>query len=113
MPFVFQAACGLLSSGIRKYSLVLQTLEIPTAILLWCIIAFAATDVIFVFDKEDYHYQKKGQWVRVLKHLCQASIIAAAIFVVEKTIIQLISIAYYQKQYGASHGSSPTMAILD
>ncbi|KAL9526977.1 Mechanosensitive ion channel protein [Sphaerulina musiva] len=99
MPFVFQAACGLLSSGIRKYSLVLQTLEIPTSILLWCIIAFAATDVIFVFDKEDYHHQKKGQWVRVLKHLCQASIIAAAIFVVEKTIIQLISIAYYQKQY--------------
>lgn len=32
-PIKFQATCGLISTGIRKYSFVLKALEIPTASL--------------------------------------------------------------------------------
>ena len=103
----------MISTGMRKYSLVLKALEIPLSILLWCIVAFGATDVIFIFDKDVYHDPEKprGKWIRILKHVCQASIIAAAIFVVEKTIIQLISIAYYQKQYGESRAVESCVVV--
>ncbi|KAI5363769.1 putative EF-hand domain, mechanosensitive ion channel MscS, EF-hand domain pair [Septoria linicola] len=99
VPIVFQAACGLISAGMRKYSLILKSLEIPLSFLFWTIAAFGSTNIITVFDKADFYQQYKGQWVRVLNQVCKASIIAAGIFTVEKTIIQLISIAYYQEQY--------------
>ncbi|USW56101.1 Putative EF-hand domain-containing protein [Septoria linicola] len=99
VPIVFQAACGLISAGMRKYSLILKSLEIPLSFLFWTIAAFGSTIIITVLDKADFYQHHKGQWVRVLNQVCKASIIAAGIFTVEKTIIQLISIAYYQKQY--------------
>lgn len=99
-PIVFQAACGMISTGIRKYSLVLKALEIPLSLLFWSIVSFATTDVIYVYDKGVYNTGKGGAWIKTLKMVWKAGIIVAAIFLVEKTIMQLISINYHRKQFG-------------
>ncbi|KAF7195002.1 Mechanosensitive ion channel protein Msy1 [Pseudocercospora fuligena] len=98
-PIVFQAACGMISTGIRKYSLVLKALEIPLSLLFWSIVSFATTDVIYVYDKGVYNTGKGGAWIKTLKMVWKAGIIVAAIFLVEKTIMQLISINYHRKQF--------------
>lgn len=102
LPILFQGACGVISTGVRKYSLVLKALEIPMATLLWTILCFTSTDIIFIFDREAFEKHHRGKWINTLRHVFIAGSIAAAIFVVEKTIIQLISINYYRKQYGMS-----------
>lgn len=99
-PILFQAACGLISTGIRKYSLVLKALEIPLSLFLWTIVSYATTNVIFVYDKGPYNSGAGGGWIRTLKTVWKAGIIVAAIFLVEKTIMQLISINYHRKQFG-------------
>jgi hypothetical protein len=48
--FVFQAVGGLISSGIRKYSLLLKALETPISLFLWAILAFATHRLVYVFD---------------------------------------------------------------
>jgi hypothetical protein len=48
--FVFQAVGGLISSGIRKYSLLLEALETPFSLFLWAILAFATHRLVYVFD---------------------------------------------------------------
>lgn len=95
VPIVFQFACGLISTGIRKYSLVLKALEIPLSLLLWSIVAYATTSVICIFD----HGKCDRNWLTILEQVFKAGIIVAAIFLIEKTIMQLISINYHHKQY--------------
>ena len=102
LPIAFQALCGLISTGIRKYSLVLMALEIPVSLFLWSIVAWATTPVICVFNKgfwgsDDY----EASWVKTLNTVFKALIIVAAIFLAEKTFVQLVSIGYHRKQYDA------------
>lgn len=95
LPIIFQAACGLISTGIRKYSLVLTALEIPISLFLWALVSYTTTKVVCVFDNG-----KCGRdWLRILRMVFKAGIVVAAIFLVEKTIMQLISINYHRKQY--------------
>lgn len=39
IPHVFQFLCGIVSSGTKKYALVLRKLEIPITLLLWAIVS--------------------------------------------------------------------------
>lgn len=39
IPYVFQFLCGIVSSGTRKYALVLRSLETPIALLLWSVVS--------------------------------------------------------------------------
>ncbi|KAK5724398.1 hypothetical protein LTR15_004443 [Elasticomyces elasticus] len=95
LPIVFQAACGVISTGIRKYSLVLMALEIPVSFFLWSIMAWATSHMICAFDS----CGDKDNWLATLKTAFKALIIVAAIFLAEKTFVQLISINYHRKQY--------------
>lgn len=110
LPIVFQAACGLISTGIRKYSLVLKALEIPVSLLLWAILAYLTHPVICAFDK---HHCQAG-WVHTLATVFKASIVVAAIFLAEKTLVQLVSINYHHKQYNDKiRDSKKLIRLLD
>lgn len=39
IPYVFQTLCGFVSSGTRKYALILRALETPITIVIWCVIS--------------------------------------------------------------------------
>lgn len=39
IPYVFQTLCGFVSSGTRKYALILRALELPITIVIWCVIS--------------------------------------------------------------------------
>lgn len=102
LPFVFQACCGLISSGIRKYSIILTSLEVPVSLFLWTIVAYGTSHVIEKFTVIDGTTSPAGHvdpWIETLRTVFKAGIIVAAIFLAEKTFIQLISINYHRKQY--------------
>lgn len=39
LPFIFQTLCGIVSSGTRKYALILRALETPLTIVFWSIVS--------------------------------------------------------------------------
>lgn len=39
IPYVFQFLCGIVSSGTRKYALILRALETPITLVLWAVIS--------------------------------------------------------------------------
>ena len=39
IPYVFQFLCGIVSSGTRKYALILRALETPITIVLWSVVS--------------------------------------------------------------------------
>jgi small-conductance mechanosensitive channel len=110
LPVIFQAACGLVSTGIRKYSLVLMALEIPLSLFLASIMNWATVPVICSFDQR--HCGDK--WVDTLHTICLATIAVAAVFLAEKFFVQLISINYHRKQYDRKiKDSKRLISILD
>lgn len=110
LPILFQAACGLISTGIRKYSLVLMALEIPLSLFIWSIVAYGTVPVICVFDQ-----QVCGtSWVSTLQTALKATIAVTAIFLAEKFFVQLVSINYHRKQYDSKiRHSKRVIHILD
>ncbi|CAD0109405.1 unnamed protein product [Aureobasidium uvarum] len=110
LPVVFQAACGIVSTGIRKYSLVLMALEIPISLFLASIVNWATVPVICSFDQGHCH----DQWLVTLHTVCLATIAVAAVFLAEKFFVQLISINYHRKQYDRKiKDSKRLISILD
>lgn len=86
-----------------------MALEIPLSLLIWTCGGFSASHIITIFDKEkcDVEYPIPGGlnsnpcegWPKTVQRVFLASIIVSAIFLAEKTIVQLIAINYHRKQY--------------
>lgn len=113
LPLLFQAVAGVVSTGIRKYTQILQNLEIPVSLFLWSIVNFTtSTQVITYFckyddslrdangDKISQQVQCNPTWQAIVSKVFKAGIIAAALFLAEKTFIQVVSVNYHRKQYG-------------
>lgn len=60
IPFVFQFLCGIISSGTRKYALLLKALEIPLSLIGWSVTSLATfipvclrlVDLIIVWGRD-------------------------------------------------------------
>lgn len=110
LPVLFQASCGLISTGIRKYSMVLLALEIPTSLFLWSIASWATLPVVCTFDQKHC----SDQWLATLRTILRATIAVTAVFLAEKFFVQLVSINYHHKQFHTKiKDSKRTIHILD
>lgn len=91
LPPVFMFFCGVVSSGTRKYATVLRALEIPFSLFFWGLASWLTFKYMFRDDA--------FEWVHTIKRILLSLFISAAVFLVEKTIVQLISITYHQRSF--------------
>ncbi|KAF2835868.1 hypothetical protein M501DRAFT_987818 [Patellaria atrata CBS 101060] len=110
VPYIFTFFCGIVSSGTRKYRLILVAIEVPISLLAWAVVAWATVPVIKSFDK----HRPNPEWINTLRRVILASICVAACFVFEKVIVQLVGINYHRKQFNARiHASKHKVRLLD
>ncbi|KAK3666812.1 hypothetical protein LTR22_002399 [Elasticomyces elasticus] len=100
LPIFFEIFAGFVSSGVRKYSMVLRSLEIPLSLVGWAV-ASLATFVPVMTGNPDNRGEPGGQkkWETIVQSILAAATISSVIFLGEKFIIQLISIDYHRKQF--------------
>ena len=100
LPKLFEIFAGFVSSGVRKYSMVLQALEIPLSLVGWAV-ASLATFIPVMTGNPDNRNDGVGQrkWETIVQSLLAAATIASLVYLGEKFIIQLISIDYHRKQF--------------
>ncbi|KAJ5258910.1 hypothetical protein N7524_010466 [Penicillium chrysogenum] len=103
IPYVFQFLCGIVSSGTRKYALILRALETPIALVIWVVISLVTFLPVMTLNPG-----KKGSgdtapkaWEKSVKNILFALLICSLIYLVEKALVQLISISYHRKQFDA------------
>jgi len=112
LPFVFQMLVGVVNSGIRKYSLVIRSLEIPLSLVGWTVTSLATFLPIMTRNPirrkmpapegvTDWKPTKPDEWENIVQQVLGAFVVASLIFLGEKLIIQLISINYHRKQFTA------------
>ena len=107
----------------------MTALEIPLSLFLWTIAAYGSSHVIgmVVFHaprhcselsgkiavENCFEAQKTGKdWLHTLEKVFLAGIVVTAIFLGEKTIVQIISIDYHRKQFDAKIKESKKLIWL-
>ena len=140
LPWIFQFLCGIVSSGTRKYMLVLKALEIPISLVGWALTSLATFIPIMTrnptqrsqqadklkaaqstttsapaatatagalnslsaaFDPKSKNGTEIQHWQSVVNKILAALLVASILLLLEKLIIQLISIGYHRKQFNA------------
>ncbi|OOQ82354.1 serine/threonine protein kinase [Penicillium brasilianum] len=103
IPYVFQFLCGIVSSGTRKYALILRALETPITIVLWSVISLVTFLPIMTMNpsKQSSDDTSVKSWEKSVKNILFALLVCSLIYLVEKALVQLISISYHRKQFDA------------
>src|SRR6266576_1145802 len=119
LPAIFEFLMGVVSTGVRKYALVLKTLEIPLSLVGWAIVSLATFIPVCTLSPaastNDLQKQvtlsipiARGErhggvahWQTVVRQILVAALISACILAAERFLIQLISINYHRKQFDA------------
>ena len=101
LPKLFQILAGVVSSGVRKYALVLHALEIPLSLVGWAVTSLATFMPIMTRNPTQRALKETGTqgWENIVQKVLGAAVVASLIFLAEKLIIQLISIDYHRKQF--------------
>ena len=144
LPYVFQFLCGIVSSGTRKYMLVLKALEIPLSLVGWALTSLATfipvmthnptqrsqqadknknqnkaaatttasapaasatsgalNSLSSAFDPKSTNGTAIQHWESVVNKILAAFLVASLLLLIEKLIIQLLSIGYHRRQFNA------------
>ena len=112
LPYIFQMLVGVVNSGIRKYSLVIRSLQIPLSLVGWTVTSLATFQPIMTRNPirrnlpapegvTDWNPTAPDEWETIVQQVLGAFVVASLIFLAEKLIIQLISINYHRKQFTA------------
>ena len=101
LPYVFQFLCGVVSSGTRKYSMVLTALEIPLSLVGWALTALTTFVPLMCLNPDQRSHNDTGlkYWESIVKDILFAAFFSTLILLAEKLLVQLISISYHRKQF--------------
>ncbi|KAK1144615.1 hypothetical protein N8T08_004918 [Aspergillus melleus] len=101
LPYIFQVLCGFVSSGTRKYALILHRLQIPIATVIWTVISLVTFLPIMTLNPVKQRQNDTGtkSWEKTMKNILFALFVCSLIFLAEKALVQLISISYHRKQF--------------
>jgi len=116
LPRVFRLCCGVISAGTRKHSLMIKALEVPLSITFWIIISWAAIPSIAAFDSDVNVTvtDSSVDWIKSLQKAFIASIPASCVFLVEKILIEFITVNYHRTQFSAKiHESKRRMHLFE
>jgi hypothetical protein len=96
IPYVFMFLCGVVSSGTRKYAMILKNLEIPLSLVGWAVTCFVTFSAL---TDSSINTPNPGRWVTIVKNLLGPALIASVVFLIEKLIVQFISINYHRRSF--------------
>jgi len=97
LPFVFQFIVGVVSSGTRKYALILAALEIPLSLVGWTVTSLATFRPLMT--KTPGRGPANYEWIDIMEKILAACVFSTLVLLAEKVLIQLISISYHRKQF--------------
>ncbi|KAF2665303.1 hypothetical protein BT63DRAFT_428275 [Microthyrium microscopicum] len=107
LPTVFQFLAGVVSPGVRKYYLIIRALQIPLSLVGWALASLLTFSPIMTRNPDTSKAAEKTPSLKnlqpgfqtVMGELLGAALVCSLIFLVERFIIQLISINYHRKQF--------------
>lgn len=98
LPHLFQFLIGVVSSGTRKYALILAALELPLSLVGWFVTDVASFKPLMT-RTPGREVDGPTYWITIVERILFACLFSAVALLVEKLLIQLLSISYHRKQF--------------
>ncbi len=96
IPQIFAYFAGVVSSETKKYARVLENLQSTITVLLWVIVSFVLYEVLFTTaSAENTPYA----WTQQFRQVMAAVLVSTIIFMVEKTLVQFVSVNYHARSF--------------
>ena len=104
LPFAFQFFIGVVSTGVKKYTLVIKAIEIPLSLVGWALVSLLTFTPIMLRNPDTKRQFAPNtpalqSWQAVVRQILAAALVSSLVFLAERTLIQLISINYHRKQF--------------
>jgi hypothetical protein len=104
IPAVFGFLSGMVTTGLRKYALVLKAVRTPLSIFIWAVLCIASYNIIYVFEDKKIHQKYSGNnnpmgGMVTFHKVLKVSTGMAALWLAEKMLVQLISVNYHAKAH--------------
>jgi hypothetical protein len=107
LPIVFQFLVGVVSPGVRKYAQLLKNLELPLSFVGWALASLCSFSPIMLENPDTRKLAVTDASVRdlqpgfqtIMGHILGACLVCSIIFLVERFLVQLISITYHRAQF--------------
>ncbi|PNS15896.1 hypothetical protein CAC42_8002 [Sphaceloma murrayae] len=103
LPSLFQILAGVVSSGTRKYALIIRAVQIPLSLVGWAVTSLATFIPLMTKnpDARARNDETPKNWQNIVQNILGACVAASLVLLIEKFFIQLISINYHRKQFNA------------
>ncbi|KAF2425283.1 hypothetical protein EJ08DRAFT_672152 [Tothia fuscella] len=112
LPRVFKFVVGVVSSGVRKYALVIRALEIPLSLVGWALVSLLTFTPLMLRNPDTPSGAALKPWMTIIRQVLGALLVCFLIFFGERLIVQLISINYHGKQFDAKIKENKHMVYL-
>jgi hypothetical protein len=100
LPGIFQFFAGIVSSGTRKYALILSALEIQISLTGWALVSLVTFKPIMTTNPDTKRLGTPTQeWENIVQQILAAILCVNIIWLGERVLIQVVSINYHRKQF--------------
>ena len=102
LPGVIQFLAGVVSPAVRKYALIIKAVQIPLSLVGWAAASLATFTPLMTRNPDaiaNPKLQTLQNWQIVLRQILGALLVCTIIFLIERILIQLISVNYHRKQF--------------
>jgi hypothetical protein len=95
-PELFRYFAGVVNSETKKYARVLENLQDTITVFGWVIISFVLYEVLFSTSAAG---NTPYRWTKTFKKVLGAILVSTIIFMIEKIIVQLVSVNYHARSF--------------
>ncbi|KAG0136971.1 Mechanosensitive ion channel-domain-containing protein [Tuber indicum] len=101
LPIIFQTLIGVVSSGVKKYALVIKALEVPISLVGWAIASLCSFLPLMTRNPDQLRANDTSikEWQRRMNLVLISCLISSLVYLGAKLVIQIVSVDYHRKQF--------------
>ncbi|KAJ8097214.1 Mechanosensitive ion channel-domain-containing protein [Lipomyces tetrasporus] len=101
LPIVFETIVGVINNSVTKYALILVALEMPITLVAWTFTSWVTFIPIMTGNPDQRRLNDRAtkSWEDRLNKVLAALLIGSILLLIERFVIQLLSVNYHGKQF--------------
>ncbi|KAK9238576.1 Mechanosensitive ion channel-domain-containing protein [Lipomyces kononenkoae] len=101
LPAIFKIVIGVINNSVKRYALILEALELPIILVSWTFTSWVTFIPIMTGNPDQRRLNDRAtkSWESRLQAILGALVLGSIMLLVERFLIQLISVNYHRKQF--------------
>ncbi|KAK9385163.1 Mechanosensitive ion channel-domain-containing protein [Lipomyces mesembrius] len=101
LPVIFETVVGVINNSVTRYALILVALEMPITLVMWTFVSWITFIPIMTGNPDQRRLNDRAtkSWETRLDRVLAALLVGSIVLLVERFLIQLISVNYHRKQF--------------